>query len=156
MSGLAHIVKRTSWNIVEMAETALEKAVAEKGAAASLGFEGTAFYLPLNFALSGLEVRTIGDAKKIIGHCRRLLDNKALDNGLLIPHLDGLLNQGLAALLAEELLCALTHVPQEGYLGFVPDTVLRSLGVQLVDGRIAGIAGQGGRSRYRGLTDPGA
>jgi len=46
----------------------------------------------------------------------------------------------MATLLVEELLAALLASPADGYLGFVPDTVLRSLGVQLVDGRIAGIA----------------
>ncbi|MDD5019762.1 MAG: acetyl-CoA decarbonylase/synthase complex subunit alpha/beta [Candidatus Omnitrophica bacterium] len=147
MPDLKTIVEATSKKIVDMAQAVLERTIAEKGACVSLGFEGTAFYLPLNFALTGLEVKTTGDAEKIIVHCHRLLENKPLDNGLLVSHLDGLLDQGLAALLAEELLCALTYKPQDGYLGFVPDTVLRSLGVQLVDGRIAGIAVVIGKAR---------
>jgi len=140
MPDLNMIVSETSKKIVAMAQGALEKTLAEKGACVSLGFEGTAFFLPLNFALTGLEVKTTGDGRKVIENCRRLLEGRPPANGLSLPYLDGLLDRGLATLLAEELLCALTHEPQDGYLGFVPDTVLRSLGVQLVDGRIAGIA----------------
>jgi len=140
MPDLKAIVAGTSVKIVDGAEAALEKVLAAKGASVSLGFEGTAFFLPLNFALTGLEVKTTGDGRKVIENCRRLLEGKPLANGLSLPYLDGLLDQGLATLLAEELLCALTHESKDGYLGFVPDTVLRSLGVQLVDGRIAGIA----------------
>jgi len=140
MPELKTIVAGTSAKIIDGAGAALEKALIAKGGSASLGFEGTAFFLPLNFALTGLEVTTIGDASQVIENCRRLLEGKPIANGLSFSCLDGLLDHGLAALLAEELLCALTHEPKGGYLGFVPDTVLRSLGVQLVDGRIAGIA----------------
>jgi acetyl-CoA synthase len=140
MSELTTIVTATSAKIVDAAQAALEKALVVQGSSASLGFKGTAFFLPLNFALTGLEVKTVGEASRIIENCRRLLEGKPLESGLSFSCLDGWLDYGMAALLAEELLCALTHEPTEGYLGFVPDTVLRSLGVQLVDGRIAGIA----------------
>jgi len=139
MPDLNTIASEMSKKIVAMAQAALEKALAAKGSSFSLGFEGTAFFLPLNFALTGLEVKTTGDASRIIENCRRLLEGKPLANGLSFLCLDGLLDHGMATLLAEELLCVLTHESKEGYLGFVPDTVLRSLGVQLVDGRIAGI-----------------
>lgn len=140
MSDLVKIVSDTSEKIVGLAEGALKKAIDEKGAASPLEFPGTAFFLPLNFALTGLEIKNVGDAAEGLKRIRGLLQGKGLANGLLISHLDGLLNKGLCAIMAEEILCALTHKDSQGYIGFIPDTILRSLGVQLVDGRIAGIA----------------
>lgn len=140
MADLGPLVSATSEKIIGLAEGALQKTIREKGGSTPVEFQGTAFYLPLNFAMTGLEIKTAKDVQSALANIRQLWAGKPLSNGLLVPHLDGLLNRGLCALLAEEILCALTHEPQEGYLGFVPDTILRSLGVQLVDGRIAGIA----------------
>ncbi len=140
MSDIANIVSETTQKLIGLAQSSLESSIRKKGENSALAFEGTAFYLPLSFALLGLEVKTLRDAKEIIGHARTLAENKATINGLEVPYLGGLLGKGLATLLVEELLAALTNSPVDGYLGFVPDTVLRSLGVQLVDGRIAGIA----------------
>jgi len=140
MSGLKETVGQTSQTLVGAAQKALTDAVARKGASASFGFEGTAFYLPLSYALLGLEVKTLKDAGDVLAQARKLVRGEKARDGLAVPYLDGMLQQGLAALFAEEVLAALTHAPSDGYLGFVPDTVLRSLGVQLVDGRIAGIA----------------
>ena len=140
MSGLKETVGQTTQTLVAAAHKALADAVAQKGASASLGFEGTAFYLPLSYALLGLEVRTLKDAQDVLTQARKLAKGEKAADGLGVAYLDGMLQQGLATLFAEEVLAVLTHKPVDGYLGFVPDTVLRSLGVQLVDGRIAGIA----------------
>ena len=40
----------------------------------------------------------------------------------------------------EALRYATGDLPQEGWQGFIPDSILRSLGIQLVDGRISGVA----------------
>ena len=140
MSDIAQIVSETTQKLIGVAQSSLESAIREKGEGAGLGFEGTAFYLPLSYALLGLEIKILKDAEKIISHAGRLSEDKPLANGLHVPYLDGLLGKGLAVLLVEELLAALACASHDGYLGFVPDTVLRSLGVQLVDGRITGIA----------------
>ncbi|MFA5038531.1 MAG: acetyl-CoA decarbonylase/synthase complex subunit alpha/beta [Candidatus Omnitrophota bacterium] len=144
---LAKAASTTSEKLIGLAESALDAMIAQKGAKAPIEFQGTAFFLPLNFALTGVEIRTAADARAALDGLRRLFSSKPMANGLIVTHLDGLLNKGLCALLAEEILCAVTHQPQEGYLGFVPDTILRSLGVQLVDGRIAGIAVIIGKAR---------
>ena len=47
-----------------------------------------------------------------------------------------MLNKGIATIICEEILTAL----KEDHAGFLSDTLLRSLGIQLVDGRISGIA----------------
>ncbi|MCX5666151.1 MAG: CO dehydrogenase/CO-methylating acetyl-CoA synthase complex subunit beta, partial [Candidatus Omnitrophica bacterium] len=118
------------------AEDFLNKAIKEKGPSAHVGFPETAFYLPLANALLGLETKTLSDAKKILSTAKTLLAD--------VPALKDALNSGVAGILAEELICALRYLygkePQEGCPGFLPDTLLRSLGIQLVDGRISGIA----------------
>lgn len=140
MPDIVSIATDTTNSVINLAETTLNSAINEKGPDSPLGFEGTAFYLPLAYALLGLEVKTLKDSRSIIDSAKTLAEGKALENGLQVPFLDGLLSKGLAVLLSEELLAALLSENHEGYLGFVPDTVLRSLGVQLVDGRIVGIA----------------
>jgi acetyl-CoA synthase len=147
MSDIKNMVKMTTRSLIELAQTSLESAIKAKGADAAIGFEGTAFYLPLACALLGLEIKSLGDARDLIRQARQIAEDRTLPDGHRIPYLDGLLADGLATLLVEELLAALTHAPQEGFLGFVPDTVLRALGVQLVDGRIAGIAVLIGKAR---------
>jgi len=140
MPGLGETVSLTTDTLVTTAKKVLADAIAQKGKTASLGFEGTAFFLPLSHALLGAEVKTLGDAQAVLTEAEKLAKGEKAGNGLSVPYLDGMLQQGLATLFAEEVLAALTHKPVDGYLGFVPDTVLRALGVQLVDGRIAGIA----------------
>ncbi|PIY84047.1 MAG: CO dehydrogenase/CO-methylating acetyl-CoA synthase complex subunit beta [Candidatus Omnitrophica bacterium CG_4_10_14_0_2_um_filter_44_9] len=134
------MVSDTTDKLIGMADSALEDSIRAKGEGFAIGFEGTASYLPLVYALLGLEVKDLKDARAVVALAKQIAAGKAVPNGLVVPYMDGLLSKGLAALLVEELLACLTIAPQEGYLGFVPDTVLRSLGVQLVDGRIAGIA----------------
>ncbi len=140
MSDITKIVSDTTQTLIGLADASLNEAIAKKGEASPLNFEGTAFYLPLSHALLGVEVKNLKEARAIVAAARMLSEGKTLSNGLSVPVLGGLLSNGLATLLVEELLAALLLPPPEGYLGFVPDTVLRSLGVQLVDGRIAGIA----------------
>lgn len=147
MSDSKKMVTETTQSLIDAAETTLSERIKTRGAPGALGFEGTAFYLPLAYALLGLEVRSLEDGLQIIKLARQIAQGQPLSNGLVIPYVDGLLAHGLATLLAEELLAVLTHTPQDGYLGFVPDTVLRALGVQLVDGRIAGIAVVLGRAK---------
>jgi acetyl-CoA synthase len=147
MSEVAKIASETTQKLIGLAENSLKDAIKKNGEGAKVGFEGTAFYLPLAYSLLGLEVKDLRGAKDIIAQARLIAEGKPVSAGLAIPYLDGLLSKGLATLLVEELLAALLHAPLDGYLGFVPDTVLRSLGVQLVDGRIAGIAVIIGRAK---------
>lgn len=122
----------------------LDKAVEEKGPDSALGFPETAFYLPLANALLGVETGTLSDAKKILSAAKTLLADAPADENKWGTFLKDALNSGVAAILAEEAICALRYLygkePQDLCSGFLPDTLLRSLGIQLVDGRISGIA----------------
>ena len=121
-----------------------DAALAQRGAQAPLGFPGTNYFLPIANALLKIEVRTLGECAQIFEETEKLCANKPARNSLFIDALNGVLNKGIAALLMEEVLAALSYQsgshPQPGCAGFLSDTLLRSLGVQLVDGRIAGIA----------------
>ena len=126
------------------ADEFLNKAIKEKGGSQALGFPETAFYLPLANALLGLETKTLSDAGKILSAAKTLLPDLPADENKWDNFLKNALNSGVAAILSEELICALRYLygtePQAGCPGFFSDTLLRSLGVQLVDGRISGIA----------------
>ncbi|MFA5145448.1 MAG: acetyl-CoA decarbonylase/synthase complex subunit alpha/beta [Candidatus Omnitrophota bacterium] len=130
--------------ILKAAQDAVEAAIKEKGASHNIGFPETNYYLPLINALLKLEVKDLGGCLESLKQIKDLGDNKAAPGSLNVDSLGGLLNQGLATLLCEEILAALKYSnkehPRENYAGFLPDTLLRSLGIQLVDGRIAGIA----------------
>jgi len=126
------------------AESYLSAVKKEKGAGFALAFPETAFYLPIANALLGLETKILGDADKILSTARSLILKVTPAEDKWPTFLKDALNAGVAAILSEELICALRYIekkePQAGCSGFLPDTLLRSLGIQLVDGRISGIA----------------
>jgi len=140
---IAKLGKKGSGDVLALAENAIKGSVEKYAKTKELGFPDTAFYLPTAFALLGKEAKTLEDAKGILADARNLYDNKPAGS-FNIPELGGLLNLGASTLLSAEIIAALRymdkHSPEAGYIGFVPDSILRSLGIQLVDGRISGVA----------------
>ncbi|RKY32955.1 MAG: CO dehydrogenase/CO-methylating acetyl-CoA synthase complex subunit beta [Candidatus Omnitrophota bacterium] len=130
--------------LLSLTRQSLEKLIAEKGKDAKVGFPETNYYLPLVDALLNIEVKTLGDCLLALAEAEKLNKNIAAKSGLVIASLGGILNKGVATLVCEEILAALevlnNNHPNQGFTGFIPDNILRSLGIQLVDGRIAGIA----------------
>jgi len=130
--------------VLNLTKTALEGAIKAKGSDAKLTFPETNYYLPLTDALLKIEVKTLADCSLVLQQAEALSKNQPASNGFNIPALGGILNKGVATMLCEEILAVLKYEnhehPQAGYAGFLSDTLLRSLGIQLVDGRIAGIA----------------
>jgi len=129
--------------ILSLTEQSLDRAIAKKGENERIGFGETNYYLPLIYALLNIEVRTLKDCLEAFKQAQGLALNKPAGTGLIINSFGGILNKGLATLIGEEILAALAMFCQEhpkNGLGFVPDKILRSLGLQLVDGRISGIA----------------
>lgn len=124
-------------------EELLSKAISEKGAGQALAFPETAFYLPLSNALLGAEVKDLASAKKVLDTAKTLIV-KVDDENKWDTFLKDALNAGVATILSAEILQALKYLygqePQPDCPGFFSDTLLRALGIQLVDGRINGIA----------------
>ncbi|MCX5706896.1 MAG: hypothetical protein NTW13_04475, partial [Candidatus Omnitrophica bacterium] len=129
--------------VLQLTRKSVEKAIAKEGKDCLVSYPETNYYLPLIYALLKIEVKTLSDCLLALEEAEKLSDGKATKTGLLIPYLGGILNKGISTLLCEELLAALAVLnkehPKEG-IGFIPDKILRSLGLQLVDGRISGIA----------------
>ncbi|MBM3251638.1 MAG: CO dehydrogenase/CO-methylating acetyl-CoA synthase complex subunit beta [Candidatus Omnitrophica bacterium] len=140
---VAQAVIRGAHQIFKEAETKLNKAIQEKGESQKIEFPGTAFYLPMANALMAKEAKNLKDAKEILAHAKSLLPEVPSDK-IWLPYLGGALDAGIATLLCEEIIMVLRYLykeePQADCEGFFSDTILRSLGIQLVDGRMPGFA----------------
>lgn len=140
---IASAAIRGAHQIARQAEEFFQKARAEKGEDTAIGFPDTAYYLPMVNALMGLEVKTVGGLKPVLSHIRELLGPLPAET-LWFPYLGTTLDAGMATLLAEEIIMVLRYLyaqePQPDCNGFFSDTILRTLGIQLVDGRMPGFA----------------
>ena len=140
---IASAAIRGAHDIAKEAEEFFEKARREKSEGTEIAFPDTAYYLPMINALMGLEVKTIGELKPVLAHIHELLGPAPTDK-LWYPYLGTALDAGVATLLSEEIIMVLRYLyaqePQPGCNGFFTDTILRTLGIQLVDGRMPGFA----------------
>jgi len=133
---------------VKQAEALVEKAITEKGADFKFEFPDTAYFLPQMFAMTGFEVHTVGDMKTALERNVKPLLTEAPGDHLYKPYLGEALDAGMATLFAQEMIMAIRYIyGQEPvkddsigltYNGFISDTILRNLGVQLVDGSMPG------------------
>jgi len=134
---------RGSHAVVAEAEEELRAAIEKHGEKQRLEFPETAFYLPMANALLGLDITTLGQAQEVVDTAKSLLTEEPSEH-VWLPYLSGALDAGVATLLAEELIKAIAYLEQEepldGWHGFISDTILRTLGIQLVDGRLPGFA----------------
>ncbi|HUS93468.1 MAG TPA: acetyl-CoA decarbonylase/synthase complex subunit alpha/beta [Phycisphaerae bacterium] len=128
---------------VEEAEAKFAEAMESKGGDTPIAFPDTAFQLPMIHALMGLEVTRLGQLKAVLAHCRELVPAEPTEH-LWLPYLGDGLDAGVATMLALEVTCAIRYLHnepiEEGFNGFITDTILRELGIQLVDGRMPGFA----------------
>jgi acetyl-CoA synthase len=136
-------VIRGAQGFVDEADAKLTEAIEAHGAEAAIEFPGTAFDLPMIHALMGLEVSKLAQLKDVMAHCHELMATAPAD-ALWLPYLGDGLDAGVATLLALEITCAIRYLNAEpiedGFTGFISDTILRELGIQLVDGRMPGFA----------------
>src|SRR3989338_1619834 len=134
---------RGAKEITKLAEEFLQKAIKEKGPNQKIGFPETAFYLPMANALLGAKVETLKDALPILEHAKSLLPQVPKEQ-VWLPYLGDALDAGIATLFCEEIIVALRYLygqePQKDCNGFFTDTIMRTLGIQLVDGRMPGFA----------------
>lgn len=140
---VAEAVIRGSRDIFKQASDFLDKAIKEKSPDQKIGFPETAFFLPMANALLGARVETLKDIKPILEHAQSLLPKLPSDK-VWLPYLGDALNAGMSTLFCEEIIVALRYLynqePQKDCNGFFTDTIMRSLGIQLVDGRMPGFA----------------
>ena len=140
---IASAAIRGAYKYVKEAEEKLNKLIEEKGEKQEVSFPNTAYYLPVILTLTGIEVKTLTDAKKALKRAKSLLPPLVREK-LWLPYLGNTLDAGIATLIATEIIEALKYLtgdePKGIWLGFTDDATLRMQGIKLVDGRMPGFA----------------
>ncbi len=138
MSVLTDLIYGGSNAVAGLTEQAVADAIAKYGADHAVAFPDTAYYFPAIYAATGVKVKTLGDLTACVGVLKSLITNQ--------EDLGQALNAGLATAVGAEILEGLkwagSAAPYESDsgIGFVPDPIIRSLGVPLVTGDIPGVA----------------
>ena len=137
MSVLTDLIYGGSNAVAGLTEGAVNDAIAKYGADKAISFPDTAYYFPTIYAATGVKVKTLGDLVACVGVLKSLITNQ--------EDLGQALNAGLATAVGAEILEGLKYLEADPYanesgIGFVPDPIIRSLGVPLVTGDIPGVA----------------
>ena len=140
MSVLTDLIYGGSHAVAGLTEGAVNDAIAKYGAEKEIAFPDTAYFFPTIYAATGVKVKTLGDLPACVGVLKSLITDQ--------EDLGQALNAGLATAVGAEILEGLKFAEsKEAYeearvpgIGFVPDPVIRSLGVPLVTGDIPGVA----------------
>ena len=138
MSVLTDLIYGGSNAVAGLTEGAVNDAIAKYGADKEIAFPDTAYHFPTIYAATGVKVKTLGDLVPCVGVLKSLITNQ--------EDLGQALNAGLATAVGAEILEGLKYVEgtdpyaDEAGIGFVPDPIIRSLGVPLVTGDIPGVA----------------
>ena len=138
MSVLTDLIYGGSNAVAGLTEGAVNDAIAKYGADKPVVLPDTAYFLPTIYAATGVKVEKLGDLPACVGVLKSLITNQ--------EDLGQALNAGLATAVGAEIIEALKYVASdapyenEPGIGFVPDPIIRSLGVPLVTGDIPGVA----------------
>ena len=138
MSVLTDLIYGGSNAVAGLTEGAVNATIERLGADHPIAFPDTAYYFPTIYAATGVKVKTLGDLVPCVGVLKSLITNQ--------EDLGQALNAGLATAVGAEILEGLKWAESaEPYandsgIGFVPDPIIRSLGVPLVTGDIPGVA----------------
>ena len=138
MSVLTDLIYGGSNAVAGLTENAVNEAIAKYGEDKKVAMPDTAYFLPTIYAATGVKVTKLGDLPACVGVLKSLITNK--------EDLGEALNAGLATAVGAEIIEALKYVDhadpyaEDSGIGFVPDPIIRSLGVPLVTGDIPGVA----------------
>ena len=138
MSVLTDLIYGGSNAVAGLTEGAVNEAIAKYGADKAISFPDTAYFFPTIYAATGVKVKTLGDLVPCVGVLKSLITNQ--------EDLGQALNAGLATAVGAEIIEGLKYAEggnpyeNESGIGFVPDPIIRSLGVPLVTGDIPGVA----------------
>ena len=138
MSALTDLIYAGSNAVAGLTEGAVNDAIAKHGADTPVAFPDTAYFFPTIYAATGVKVKTLGDLPACVDVLKSLITNQ--------DDIAQALNAGLATAVGAEIIEGLKYVngaqpyAEESGIGFVPDPIIRSLGVPLVTGDIPGVA----------------
>ncbi len=155
---MSHIIAsaaiRGAHSIVTRAEKALKEAIEKYDLDKQVEFPNTAYFLPVVFAMTGVEIRTLADAVPVLDKAKSLLP-PVPDDKLWLPYLGHALDAGMATLFADEIIEVIKYLedpvpyyiaeecPDEGpdfWLGAANDLIFRKRGLEFVDGTAPGFA----------------
>ncbi len=153
---VAFAVIQGAFNIISKAEGKFKQAMDKYGANQPLAFPNTAYYLPVIYSILGIKVEKLADAEPVLKRCKDLLPAHMQTKGNIhLPYLGNVLDAGMAAILAEEVVEAIRYVEDPDFylhseecdldrgkiwLGAADDTVMRKRGIEFVDGSAPGFA----------------
>ena len=138
MSALTDLIYGGSNAVAGLTEGAVNDAIAKHGADTPVAFPDTAYFFPTIYAATGVKVKTLGDLPACVGVLKSLITNQ--------DDIGAALNAGLATAVGAEIIEGLKYAgggdpyAEDSGIGFVPDPIIRSLGVPLVTGDIPGVA----------------
>ena len=138
MSALTDLIYAGSNAVAGLTEGAVNDAIAQYGADTPVAFPDTAYFFPTIYAATGVKVKTLGDLPACVDVLKSLITNQ--------DDIAQALNAGLATAVGAEIIEGLKYLggadpyAEDSGIGFVPDPIIRSLGVPLVTGDIPGVA----------------
>ncbi len=144
-----------AYNIVSKAEGKYKRALETYGGSQKLEFPNTAYFLPIIYSLTGIKVTDLDSARRPLEFARKLLPPH-VKKDCHLPYLGPLLDAGMGALFAEEIVEAIRYVEDPDFyqpsiedpdvdngkiwLGAADDAIMRKRGVEFVDGTAPGFA----------------
>ncbi|MCL2044091.1 MAG: acetyl-CoA decarbonylase/synthase complex subunit alpha/beta [Treponema sp.] len=137
MGALTDLIYKGANTVAELTDKAVKDAIAKHGAGKKIAFPDTAYFFPAITSATGVKVDKLETLTACVSVLKSLITNK--------EELGDALNAGLATAIGAEILEGLKYIEDNPYkdspcIGFVPDPVIRSLGVPLVTGDIPGVA----------------
>ncbi len=131
---LTHITKKTVDELLIETEAILEKTILEKGQSSQIELPDTAYGLPLIYALEGIKITELSELKKFFDNTKAKLSQSPDPISLSLNYLY------IAEIYLTLLFFHSEPKEESAFYGFLGDTIQRTLGVQLVDGRIPAVA----------------
>ncbi|MDR2480570.1 MAG: CO dehydrogenase/CO-methylating acetyl-CoA synthase complex subunit beta [Treponema sp.] len=137
MGALTDLIYKGANAVAGLTEGAVNDAIKKYGGDRKITFPDTAYFFPAIFSATGVKVEKLETLPACVGVLKSLISGK--------DELGDALNAGLATAVGAEILEGLKFIEGNPYkdgpgIGFVPDPVIRSLGVPLVTGDIPGVA----------------
>jgi len=131
--------------IIELSEKKLEEALGKLREDSSISFPETIYSLPLIYGLTGKKIESLKELDGAIVLCKSLMVKGEKEEKIL--------NNGLASLMALEIIESINYAFNKELKGFISDSVFREVSLELADGTIPGIVVLSGFAKADSLAE---